>query len=342
MRKSLLSLIVLSLSATVSAQNLKVAVRNDEGENLSYAYLYVNKKAVAVTDSLGVGIVPAAKLSVGDTVSVSYVGTEPQQAVYDEAMRRQGVWEVILNEKYRTLTADEVTVRADIEALFRRSLKRIPITNYRHSVRSRFTVTDRPHTVQGTVIASHVPGDTTDTTHYSPTTKRGIYWYHTPMKITTADDTTGIGSRRLHNQLHLGFNYTAIAPNIVYRGNHYGNKAQYGYLGKRDNCRVFRVTHPKTSENGGKSYFSLQFLVWVGIEDQLIHRLETHTVNLDDESSWSRIDISYTTRKIKSFGSPRTLTFSRLEASYPNVEITLDDPEFTSYQPPKTARKKRR
>ena len=335
MRKTFFSLFFLLLAATVAAQDLKVTVRNDAGEGLSYAYLYVNGKAVAVTDSLGTGTIPAGKLVVGNTVSVSYVGTEPQEAVYDTAMQRRGLWEVFLNEKYRTLTAEELTVRANIEAFFRKNLKRVVPAYFPHTVHSRFTVTDRPHTVSGTVIASHVPGDTTDTTY-----KR--LWYHMPMKITTSDDTTGISSRQLHNLLHLGFNYSASGPNIVYRGSHFGNKARYGYLGKRDNCRVFRVTHPKVSEDSGKSYFSLQFIVWLGIEDKLIHRLEAHTVNLGDESSWNRVDITFTTQKIKGFTYPRTLTFIRLEALYPNGGITLDNPEFADYTRPKANRKKRR
>lgn len=316
MRKSLLSLIVLLLSATVSAQNLRVAVRNDEGENLSYAYLYVNKKAVAVTDSLGVGIVPAAKLSVGDTVSVSYVGTEPQQAVYDEAMRRQGVWEVILNEKYRTLTADEVTVRADIEALFRRSLKRVPTTYYRHSVRSRFTVTDRPHTVTGTAIAS-LP-------------KRNRYGYYNMVEITTTDDTTGIGSHQLYQLLIYAFNYPASGVNTVNRA---GRTAHYGYLGKQEGCRVFRISYPKLRQYTGKCY-SMQFIAWIGIEDKQIRRIQSHIINLDDEAWWTRTDISYEPCKLRRFWQPRTLSFTRMEAIWPNGGATLTAPQFIQYTPP--------
>ena len=96
-------------AAQAAAEGLKVIVRNDSGEALPYAYLYVVRKAVAVTDSLGVGTIPLAKLAAGDTVGVSYVGTIPQRAVYDAAMQQRGVWNVALVETIRhSLTSEEV------------------------------------------------------------------------------------------------------------------------------------------------------------------------------------------------------------------------------------------
>lgn len=316
MRKTFFSLFFLLLAATVAAQDLKVTVRNDAGEGLSYAYLYVNGKAVAVTDSLGTGTIPAGKLVVGNTVSVSYVGSEPQQAIYTEAMRKQGIWEVFLNEKYRTLTAEEVTVHGDVEALFHRSLKRVPPTNYRHSVRSRFSITDRPYTVTGSATAS-LP-------------QRNRYGYYQTFEIATTDDTTGIGSGQLYQLLGYAFNYPASGINSV---NSAGRTAHYGYLGKQEGCRVFRISYPRLRQYTGRCY-SMQFIVWIGVEDKLIRRIQTHIVNLDDEAWWTRTDISYEPCTRRRFWQPHTLSFTRMEAIWPNGGATLTNPAFIEYIQP--------
>lgn len=318
MRKTFVSLLLMLLVAGATAQSLKVTVRNDSGEPLSYAYLYVNGKAVAVTDSLGTGKIPAGKLVVGNTVSVSYVGTEPQEVVYDTVMQRRGLWEVFLNEKYRTLTADEVTVRGDIEALFRRSLKRTPTTNYRHSVRSRFSITDRPYTVTGTATAS-LP-------------KRNPYGYYQAFEIATADDTTGIGSEQLYQLLGYAFNYPASGVNSV---NSAGRTAHYGYLGRQEGCRIFRISYPQIRQYTGRCY-SMQFIAWIGIDDKLIRRIQSHIVNLDDEAWWTRTDISYEPCTLRRFWQPRTLSFTRMEALWPNGGATISHPEFIEYTTPET------
>lgn len=234
MRKFLLSVCGLFLICAARAQGVEISVRNDADEALSYACLYVNGKAVAVTDSLGTGTIPAARLAIGDTLAVTYVGAEPQRAVYNEAMRRKGVWKVCLTEKYRTLTADEITVRADIEQLFRQSIRKFRLLHSPHTVTARFAVKYDGKSAEGRATATHLPGDSSETTYLD----RGIYWYHMPLKIHPFSDTASVPSVRLHDWLHMGFHTPALALGIVERGSRYVPGIRYGYLGKRDDCRI--------------------------------------------------------------------------------------------------------
>ena len=108
---------------SAQASPLKLSVRSDANEALWYAYVYVNGRAVTVTDTLGFAQVPEEKLKIGDTLAVSYVGTETQRIVYDKTLQKQGEYAFVLPEKYDLLTADEVVVKADLKKLFRKNTK---------------------------------------------------------------------------------------------------------------------------------------------------------------------------------------------------------------------------
>lgn len=321
-------------AAHAAADGLKVVVRNDAGEALPYAYLYVGRKAVAVTDSLGVGTIPAAKLAVGDTVSVSYVGTEPQRAVYDAAMQRKGSWEAVLVETIRhSLTADEVVIRADIEALFRRSVKKFWMLYVPHQATARFSIRNGKRKIDGRATATHQPGDTSDMTYL----RRRIFWYHLPLSIDEmTGDTAMITTEAVHADLHLGFYYPAFALAIAMRDARHSKGAQFGYLGKREGCRLFRIVYPEVRE--GKGRYSLQFMVWVGEEERRILRVEVHSVNLDQEKRWTHIDATYGLSPINA----RTLVFERVEASCPEWSVELRDPEYRPIRATKQKKPKKR
>ncbi|WP_297626644.1 hypothetical protein [uncultured Rikenella sp.] len=309
-RKVLFGLALWFSAAQAAAEGLKVIVRNDAGEALPYAYLYVGRKAVAVTDSLGVGTIPAARLAVGDTVSVSYVGTEPQRAVYDAAMQRKGSWEVMLVETIRhSLTSEEVTVHADLADFFNRSLKRVPVIYYRHTLCGRFSVTDRPNTVTGTVAATQ--------------THRRQYHYYPKKEIATQDDTTGMGSENLEKLLHMGLVQPVATVSTVNAAN---RNARYSYLGREDSCHIFRVAFPQLGYY--RRAYSMQFIVRIGIDDRLIRRVQSHIVNLNDETWWTRSDIRYTRSPLRRFGRPETLAVTQITVEWPNGGVTLAEPRL--------------
>ncbi len=328
-----IGVLVLGSVGGVWGEGLRVRVCDTEGAGLEYAYLYVNGRAVAVTDTVGVGTVPAAKLSVGDTLSVSYVGAEPERAVYDAAMQRRGTWEVVLREKYRSVTADEVVVRADVEALFRRSVEKFWMLYVPHRATARFVIRSEAGEIEGRATATHQPGDTSEMTYL----RRGIFWYHLPLSIDeVAGDTVMMTTREIHESLHLGFYYPTFAlVGAMREGRQSDEGVRFGYLGKREGCRLFRIVYPEVREGEGR--YSVQFLVWVGGEERQIRRIEVQSVNLDEEKkSWLHIDATYGLSPINA----RTLVFERVEASWPGESVELSEPEYRKIRPIKQKRAK--
>lgn len=121
MKLRVLCVAALFAGGYAGAQDLKISVRSDS-EALPYAYVYLNGRAVAVTDTLGVALLPAQVWQIGDTLSASYVGTKPDTVVIDRKMARTGTGELLLPEMY-VRTTEEVKAKADIEKLFRKTVR---------------------------------------------------------------------------------------------------------------------------------------------------------------------------------------------------------------------------
>lgn len=315
------------VGAFAQNRDLRVIVRNDADEALAYAYLYVNGRAVAVTDSLGEGTIAAGKLAPGDTLGISYVGAESAAAVYDGAMQRRGVWEAVLEEKYRPVIVDDVVVRADVETLYRQSVRKFWMLYRPHTASARFRAETGGRMVEGRVTATHLPGDTSETTYL----KRGLYWYHLPLRIDDLRNPDLLSAEQLHDWLHLAFYYPAWELSVALRAleDDAQGGARYGYLGKRDGCRLFRITYPEVHEGEGR--YSVQLLVWVGERDRCIRRIETRAVHLDDEETWLHLDASYVLSSIDA----RTLAFDRIEVMRPGYTVRLGDLTFRLYHPKK-------
>lgn len=250
---------LLSAGMTAGAQELKVSVRSDS-EPLAYAYVYVNGRAAAVTDTLGIAMVPDGRWREGDTLSASYVGTTPDQLVLDKKTIKQGCCELVLPEMY-TLKADEVKVRADIEKLFRKTVRACKPFYYQAHLHADFdakitSADGRLSPVNGKFVARNNIPD--------------YLWF---TKIATRSDTSNrVVARMLRSDMLdvLCTAKTALAV-LVYPS--YRDKAVYGYLGKRDGCRIFRVSYPDIEP--GLIY---QVMIWVGEDDRIIRRYEVNRV----------------------------------------------------------------
>ena len=246
-------------TGTAAAQDLKVTVRSDR-EPLAYAYVSVNGRAAAVTDSLGVALLPEGGWKTGDTLSASYVGTMPDQQVIDGRIVRSVECELVLSEMY-TLTAEEVTVKADIEKLFRKTVRACKPFYYQAYLHADFdaeiiSADGRSFPVNGRFVARNSIPD---------------YPYFT--QITTRSDTS---NRTVANALRsdmldvLCTAKTALAV-LVYPA--YRNKAMYGYLGKKEGYRIFRVSYPDVEP--GMIY---QVVIWAGEDDGIIRKYEVNRV----------------------------------------------------------------
>lgn len=95
----------------------------DKIESLPYGYIYVNGKIKAVSDSTGVALLKADELTIGDTISASYVGYKPKWQIFNSKMAKIGVCELMLEMEIHNL--DDVTVVgvANAEKLFAKRVK---------------------------------------------------------------------------------------------------------------------------------------------------------------------------------------------------------------------------
>lgn len=253
---------LLVVGATAGARELKVAVRSDS-EPLAYAYVYVNGRAAAVTDTLGIATIPDERWREGDTLSASYVGTTPDRLVVDRKIIRQGACELVLPEMY-TLTADEVRVKADIEKLFRKTVRACKPFYYQAHLHANFdakitSADGRSFPVSGKFVARNSISD---------------YLWFTEI-VTRSDTSDRVVARALRSDMLdvLCTAKTALAV-LVYPT--YREKAVYGYLGKKDGYRIFRVSYPDVEP--GLIY---QVMIWVGEEDRIIRRYEVNRVAPD-------------------------------------------------------------
>lgn len=246
-------------TGTAAAQSLKVTVRSDR-QPLVYACVYVNGKAAAITDTLGIACVPDGKWQVGDTLSASYVGTTPDQLVLDKKVAKQGSCELILPEMY-TLTADEVKVKADIEKLFRKTVRACKPFYYQAHLHADFdakitSADGRLFPVNGKFVARNSIPD--------------YPWF---TRIKTLSDTSDRMVARILRSDMLDVLCTAKTALAVLVYPSYRDKAVYGYLGKRDGYRVFRVSYPDIAP--GLIY---QVMIWVGEDDRIIRRYEVNRI----------------------------------------------------------------
>lgn len=181
MKKILFLIGLIGFWGYVQASPLKLSVRNDTNAALWYAYVYVNGRAVAVTDTLGFAQVSEEKLKIGDTVSVSYVGTETQRIVYDKTLQQVGEYAFVLPEKYNALVTDEVVVKADIEKLYRKNVEQRRAYYYMSLWTADFnmqikTPDGKKYPVIGKIKFPYIMGFETKI----------------PRKIITSSDTTGL------------------------------------------------------------------------------------------------------------------------------------------------------
>lgn len=259
MKMLLIGALIFATGTTVGAQELKVAVRSDS-EPLTYAYVYVNGNAAAVTDTLGVAVVPDGKWKIGDTLSASYVGTTPDQLVIDRKTTKSGECELLLSEMY-TLTSDEVKVRADIEKLFRKTVRPCKPFYYNATLKADFeaaiALADGPtYPVSGKMEAWNYMS------HYREIEKFEI----------TGDTSDRVVARMLRFDMLDALCTAKIALGVLVYKN-YRDKAVYGYLGKKDGYRIFRISYPDVEP--GLIY---QVMIWVGEDDHIIRRYEANRI----------------------------------------------------------------
>ena len=273
MKRFTLLLSGLLFGLCASAQSLKLSVVNDRNEPLPYAYIYVNGRVAVVTDSTGQAWLSEERLSPGDTLCATYIGTESAWIIFDQQLKAHGTHPFILPEIYPSLTAEEVTVRIDIVDLLRKHLRHSFSIFYNNRLRAPFTwKNDAAETrceIHGEFTAEMKGIE-------NPNTGMIPKFYQKPLKIATAQDTTQLSERiqadivhslelmRYWNSL---FNSIKFGPQ-KFRANAKGWKL--AYRGRKGGDHIFRLSDPQ--EDG-----TAQCLAFVSEESKRIRRIEWHS-----------------------------------------------------------------
>lgn len=314
--KKLVCLIgLVGLCGAVQASVLKLRVRNDANEALWYAYVYVNGRAVTVTDSLGLAQVPDDKLTLGDTVSVSYVGTKTQRIVYDKALQQEGEYVFVLPEKYNALVSDEVVVKADIEKLYRKNVERRRPYYYMSLWTADFGMkiqmpNAEVHIIAGKIKFPYILGFDTDI----------------PRKIITSSDTTGL-SWYINSDLTYALTSLHTVLYVASRPAAGTWKPSYGYLGKQDGNRIFRISYAEIQP--GISY---QLLLRADQQTKEVKEIEVDIADLND-GSVTHATAGITTipreilRMIPELSAPTWIHYSFQYKDGTRVAIELDNIE---------------
>lgn len=269
-RYFLLIITVLFWHGISFAQNIEITVLNKNSQPMPYAFILVNGKPLATSDTLGVAIIPTNKLVDKDTISVRYLGTSSQWILFDVSLKKIGKYCFYIEESAFILDELVVTLR-DPEKLFRKNTKIIPQLNYNCIMDSKFDAkfqdtTQKVYYVIGSLEAANEAWSK----NFS---YRSRGWFHHPLKFTTDSDTTKTG-RLLNFNTHIAL-HSIIKALEICRNKSYGiYKPHYSYLGVKDNYKVFRISYPQTYIG-----YSYQIILYVDKNTKFIHSVEFEAVN---------------------------------------------------------------
>lgn len=203
----LLAIGLLAAAGAAAGQALRVEVRMN-GEALDMAYVLVNGRQAALTDSLGEAVLDVRTLREGDRIGAAYVGAATAEVAFDRQMAQSGVCRIEMTPDF---VLDPLVVRAELTGrdLFEKYTKIPMLFERRHDSKMRFSFVrsgagEPDRTVSGTILlnrdASRMPAWDYD-------------GYARNSAILTPDDTTGL-HRRLLTDLYFTLQ---VASGAIYR-----------------------------------------------------------------------------------------------------------------------------
>ena len=257
------------------SQNIEITVLNKNSQPMPYAYILINNKPVEVSDTMGIAIIPVNMLKDNDTISVSYLGASPAWIIYDGSLKENKKHSFHLDESGYNLNEVVVTYQ-DIEKLFRKSIKSIPVLNYDCKMNAKFSyklsldqtvnkvsgINKEP--IFGTLVAKN-------DMKFKP---KKWNWFDPPLKFITDCDTTRM-TQSLNFNAHSAFFFANFSLYIWEHNIKRAGKPFYSYLGEKDNFKVFRISYPKTFFVG----YYYQIILYVDKNTKYIKSVEIEAFN---------------------------------------------------------------
>ncbi len=284
--------------ATLSAQDVKVWVKNDNGEPVPHAYVYVNGRVVGVVDTLGVTAISEENLQIGDTLSASMVGAKSEWVIY----QRQNRIELLLEN---AITARSVFVYADAENFFSKNLNDIRPICYAGTLTADFRMKINQPGSEARVLAGSLQVDNESYGKNLVRPMGGQLFFGDSIRFLTQSDTIGVYSM-LDDYIHwaldasgglTGACMTTKRARTLIRREGYGFR--FGLLGKEDGMVRFRVSFsPETTASD-----TYQQLLYIDENRKSLTKAEVSILHLSNSKingtyniSANYIDYSYKNR----------------------------------------------
>lgn len=258
----------LLFAVAAGAQDFTLRVVDDKGNPVSWAFVGIDDRPVAATDSLGEARLPVDRLPIGTRLSASMIGTTNDAATVDEAMLGRGEYTFVLRPGAFAIDAVVVTDE-DPKKLFKK-YTRAPFPD---AAGFRGLVVEGE--MEYTSESSRVVGSFTAYNARKSFLDAGFF--QGSVEISTASDTTAIKRALLlttHYVLDRGVTFLILA------GKEGGaSDMKYEYVGKQDGCRVFRISF--VTVDG----FPSQELVYADVETRRVRRFDLRTLSAPETVS---------------------------------------------------------
>jgi len=300
------------------AQNLEITVLNKNSIPMPYAYILLNNRPIAVSDTIGMAIIPQNKFVLNDTISVSYLGASPTWIIYDQSLKNTKKHCFYLDETGYMLKEAVVTYQ-NVEKLFKKSFKDIPILKYKCKMTASFDVRysspdKQYHPIIGTFEASNET--------YLP---RFWSWFDPPIKFYSQSDTVGM-LRYINYNTHEVLNLCNLSIFIWQTKNKYKAKPFYTYLGEKESFKVFRFSYPQSFL---KDYY-YQIILYLDKDSKYLKHVEVDALNDQSDNKYfgSKFNLTFDCELFKNSNSKMGTIYLPVNIHYTTQPISNRKVDF--------------
>lgn len=235
---SFVFLLVIS-SSLARAQDFEINVLDKRSQPMPYAFILINGKPITVSDTLGKAFIRINKLTEGDTIGISYLGTRPTNVIFDDSLKLKKKHNFYLDKSVHMLNDVEVTY-FDVEKLFNKSIRDFPVLYFNCKMTGDFLY---KYSYEKTLYSKQISGSlvASNDTRYEP---RHWGWFDPPIEFITIDDTNKF-AKSLNFNVHNALSFANLSARLWQRKIK-SAKPFYSYLGEKDSLKVFRVSYPKS------------------------------------------------------------------------------------------------
>lgn len=320
MKQFLILIITILFFATgiTFAQNLEITVLNKNSIPMPYAYILLNNKPIGVSDTMGIAIIPANNLTLNDTLSVSYLGASPTWVLYDQSLKNSMKHSFYLDESGYMLSEAVVTYQ-NVEKLFRKNFKDIPLLNYNckmtASFDARFVYNNKIYQpITGTFEAINE--------RYLP---RFWGWFDPPIKFYTKSDTTHL-KLFLDNYTHQVLNLSNLSIWLWQSKSKKKAKPFISYLGEKDNFKVFRFSYPQSFLYD----YYYQIIIYLDKDSKYLKHVEIDALNNQPDNKYhgDKFTLTFDCEVFKPSSSKMKTIYLPVNIKYTAQQINNNNVDF--------------